>query len=101
MTALTFSTAGLPFPAISLLMLAYTNRFLALSGLARQLIAKHHERPSEELRAQVRNPSLRLNLLRHERTTAIRWGRFWPRTNPIPLAINARMPVPRGAPGRH
>ena len=34
---LTFNTPALLFPAISLLLLAYTNRFLALANLVRRL----------------------------------------------------------------
>ena len=40
MNTLALTTPGLLFPAISLLMLAYTNRFLGLAGVARELIAK-------------------------------------------------------------
>ena len=34
---ITFNTPALLFPAISLLLLAYTNRFLALANLVRRL----------------------------------------------------------------
>lgn len=34
---ITFNTPAVLFPAISLLMLAYTNRFLALANLIRKL----------------------------------------------------------------
>ena len=37
MTSLSLTTPTILFPAISLLMLAYTNRFLALSQLIRNL----------------------------------------------------------------
>ncbi|MEK9727776.1 MAG: DUF2721 domain-containing protein [Candidatus Margulisiibacteriota bacterium] len=43
---LSISTPAILFPAISLLMLAYTNRFLALSQLIRSL---HHDYLNQEL----------------------------------------------------
>ncbi len=60
------STPGLLFPAVSLLFLSYTNRFLALSGLVRSLYGQWEERGSEDkiLMAQIRNLSRRLTLIR-------------------------------------
>jgi hypothetical protein len=71
MTPLTYATPGLLFPAISLLMLAYTNRFLGLASLARQLIARHREEPHPRLRLQVENLRLRLALLRHTQALGV------------------------------
>lgn len=54
------------FPAITLLMLAYTNRFLALSTLIRNLHSKYkqgHEDP-ELLRGQIKNLKRRMRLIR-------------------------------------
>lgn len=62
---ITFNTAALLFPAISLIMLAYTNRFLALAALVRSLHAKyleHHK--SGVLHGQIRNLRYRLKLIR-------------------------------------
>lgn len=71
MTPLSYNTPGLLFPAISLLMLAYTNRFLGLASLARHLIARHRETPDARLRLQVDNLRLRLSLLRHSQALGV------------------------------
>lgn len=47
MTDLTLTTPALLFSAISLLLLAYTNRFLALAALVRNLHALYKEKPDE------------------------------------------------------
>ncbi|HEX9186528.1 MAG TPA: DUF2721 domain-containing protein, partial [Vicinamibacteria bacterium] len=52
------------FSAISLLMLAYTNRFLALAALVRRLHAVYKEKPDEVLFGQIRNLRTRLDLIR-------------------------------------
>lgn len=63
---ITYSTAALLFPAISLIMLAYTNRFLALAALVRNLHAKYLEHNKEGvLQGQIDNLRYRLKLLRH------------------------------------
>ncbi|XZF16306.1 DUF2721 domain-containing protein [Chitinophagaceae bacterium MMS25-I14] len=59
------TTPGLLFPAISLMMLAHTNRFLALAQLIRSL---HDKYKSDEVRqsvvAQIRNLRRRMKLIR-------------------------------------
>lgn len=65
MTDLTLTTPALLFSAISLLLLAYTNRFLALAALVRSLHAKYKENPDERLFGQIKNIRLRLSLIRH------------------------------------
>ncbi len=65
MTDLTLTTPALLFSAISLLLLAYTNRFLALAALVRSLHARYKENPDERLFGQIRNLRLRLSLIRH------------------------------------
>lgn len=65
MTDLTLTTPALLFSAISLLLLAYTNRFLALAALVRSLHAQYKERPDELLFGQIKNLKLRLSLIRH------------------------------------
>jgi len=63
---ITYNTAALLFPAISLIMLAYTNRFLALAALVRSLHAKYLEHNKEGvLQGQLGNLRYRLKLLRH------------------------------------
>ncbi|HEX9188690.1 MAG TPA: DUF2721 domain-containing protein, partial [Vicinamibacteria bacterium] len=61
---MTLATPALLFSAISLLMLAYTNRFLALAALVRRLHALYKEKPDEVLVGQIRNLRTRLDLIR-------------------------------------
>jgi hypothetical protein len=61
---MTLATPALLFSAISLLMLAYTNRFLALAALVRRLHALYKEKPDEVLFGQIRNLRTRLDLIR-------------------------------------
>jgi hypothetical protein len=62
--AITLATPALLFSAISLLMLAFTNRFLALAALVRSLHAAYKERPDEGLYGQIRNLRTRIHLIR-------------------------------------
>lgn len=69
---ITYSTAALLFPAISLIMLAYTNRFLALAALVRSLHAKYLEHNKAGiLHGQIGNLRYRLRLLRHMQTMGV------------------------------
>ena len=58
------STPALLFPAVSLLFLSYTNRFLHLSALIRSLHGDWLEKGDEILRAQINNLKRRLILIR-------------------------------------
>ncbi len=58
------STPALLFPAISLLFLSFTNRFLHLAALIRQLHADWLERQDETLMLQISNLRKRLTLIR-------------------------------------
>ncbi len=60
-----FTTPALLFPAISLLMLAYTNRFLALASIVRSLYASHQVSPSVIYVKQIRNMRRRIRLIRN------------------------------------
>ncbi|TGK22974.1 DUF2721 domain-containing protein [Leptospira stimsonii] len=71
MSPLSFNTPGLLFPAISLLMLAYTNRFLGLANLARQLIAKFQEKRDPDTLSQIQNLRFRLSLIRNTQSMGI------------------------------
>jgi hypothetical protein len=64
MEELTLTTPALLFSAISLIMLAYTNRFLAYAAVIRNLHAKFLERQEESLLRQIQNLKMRLNLTR-------------------------------------
>lgn len=61
------TTPALLFPAISLLLLAYTNRFLAVATLIRALHAKHKESPNHQphMSQQIKNLKLRLNFMKN------------------------------------
>ncbi len=58
------STPALLFPAISLLFLSYTNRFLHLAALIRQLHQDWVDRGGEHLKLQIDNLRVRLKLIR-------------------------------------
>ncbi|MFT6500866.1 MAG: hypothetical protein ACJASQ_000976 [Crocinitomicaceae bacterium] len=64
MEELTLTTPALLFSAISLIMLAYTNRFLAYASVIRNLHDKYLERQDDLLILQIKNLRLRLNLTR-------------------------------------
>jgi hypothetical protein len=59
------TTPAVLFPAISLLLLAYTNRFLALAALIRSLHDKHRAQPDELIVAQLGNLRHRVLLIRN------------------------------------
>lgn len=62
---LSITTPALLFPAISLLMLAYTNRFLGLANLIRSLHSQYNEQGNKEgVLRQIKNLRLRLRLIR-------------------------------------
>ncbi|QQR90989.1 MAG: DUF2721 domain-containing protein [Myxococcales bacterium] len=58
------TTPALLFPAISLLLLAYTNRFLALAALIRKLHDEYKKGGNQLLLAQIANLSARVRLIR-------------------------------------
>lgn len=64
MEELTLTTPALLFSAISLILLAYTNRFLSYAQLIRSLREQHRLQPSKVTRAQIDNLRLRLRLTR-------------------------------------
>jgi hypothetical protein len=61
---ISISTPALLFSAISLLLLAFTNRFLSLAGLVRELHSQYAAQGGDGLRAQLRNLRNRLRLIR-------------------------------------
>ena len=62
---ITLTTPALLFPAISLLLLAYTNRFLALAGLIRTLHKTYIQNKDNTLKAQIFNLKRRVNLIKN------------------------------------
>jgi hypothetical protein len=61
---LDLTTPALFFSAISLLLLAYTNRFLSLAHLVRNLHAQYKTEPSNSVLGQIKNLRKRLHLIR-------------------------------------
>jgi hypothetical protein len=60
------NTPALLFPAITLLLLAYTNRFLALANLVRKLHSEYKRgEPHPILLKQIRSLRGRINLVRY------------------------------------
>ncbi|TNE68582.1 DUF2721 domain-containing protein [bacterium] len=62
---ITITTPALLFPAISLLLLAYTNRFLTISNLIRTLHAKYKTDPAEQYLNQIKNLRIRVHLIKN------------------------------------
>jgi hypothetical protein len=62
---LSITTPTLLFSAISLLMLAYTNRFLAIAALVRQFVALYREKKEPSLLRQLDNFRVRLKLIKY------------------------------------
>jgi hypothetical protein len=58
------TTPALLFPAISLLLLAYTNRFLVLAQLIRQLHSSERDYFQEIVQRQIQNLRQRIALIR-------------------------------------
>ncbi len=61
---ITINTPALLFPAISLVMLAYTNRFMALSAVVRKLHDEYQLNTNKNLHMQIKNLQFRLKLVR-------------------------------------
>ena len=59
------TTPALLFPAISLLLLAYTNRFLTIATLIRSLHSRYKEEPDKLIWGQIKNLRLRVKLIRN------------------------------------
>jgi hypothetical protein len=60
---ITISTPALLFPAVSLLLLAYTNRFLAVASLIRLLSKQIQEKDNCKVTEQIKNLKNRLELI--------------------------------------
>ena len=58
------TTPALLFPAISLLLLAYTNRFLTLASLIRDLHARYKKEQDVLIIGQIANLRYRVHLIR-------------------------------------
>jgi hypothetical protein len=68
---LSLSIPALLFPAISLTMLAYNARYLAIAALIRQLHQKYQETGSTSIGIQVKQLRTRLSIIKNMQATAI------------------------------
>lgn len=73
MQQISINTPALLFPAITLMMLAYTNRFLALATLIRNLHGKYKQiqEDREIIKAQIANLNRRLVLVKQMQAAGI------------------------------
>jgi hypothetical protein len=62
---LSLATPALLFSAISLLLLAYTNRFLTIAQLVRSLHSKYKEKADVLILGQIKNLRTRIYLIRN------------------------------------
>ena len=67
----TLTTPALLFPAISLLLLAYTQRFLHLAALMRELHARYTDSPDVKVKGQILNLRYRLGIIRNEQVFGV------------------------------
>ncbi len=69
---ITFNTPALLFPAISLLLLAYTNRYLALANLIRKLHDEYMKGEKKtHLLNQIKILRIRINMVRQMQTLGV------------------------------
>lgn len=61
---MTITTPSLLFPAISLLLLAYTNRFVVLANVIRELSKRENASSQALVRRQIDNLRLRIQMIR-------------------------------------
>ncbi|MFM8742885.1 MAG: DUF2721 domain-containing protein [Cytophagales bacterium] len=61
---LTITTPALLFPTVSLILLAYTNRFLAVAAVIRKLAAQYKDDHNENIADQIKSLRLRVRLIR-------------------------------------
>lgn len=71
MTEITLTTPALLFPAISLLLLAYTNRFLAVASLIRRLHSEYKEHHDLLIVGQIKNLRKRVVLIKNMQALGI------------------------------
>ncbi len=64
-TELNLTTPALLFPAISLLLLAYTNRFVVLAKLARELDERYRTKPARRVMLQIKNLHRRIVIIQY------------------------------------
>lgn len=62
---LSIETPALLFSATSLILLAYTNRFLTIAQIVRGLKKNYEENENKHILLEIKNLSLRITLIRH------------------------------------
>ena len=62
---LNLETPALLFSATSLILLAYTNRFLTIAQIVRSLKSSYDEQHNKTIYLQIKNLNLRLTLIRY------------------------------------
>ncbi|MCW4470545.1 DUF2721 domain-containing protein [Flavobacterium sp. MFBS3-15] len=62
---LPIETPALLFSATSLILLAYTNRFLTIATIVRGLKVSYQQNQNKSILVEIKNLSLRLTLIRH------------------------------------
>lgn len=68
---ITLTTPALLFPAVSLLLLAYTNRFLALASLIRNLHTRYNDSQDPRTKVQIDTLRKRVALIKQMQFTGI------------------------------
>ncbi len=64
-------TPALLFSTVSLLMIAFTNRFMSMASLIRGLHEKFQQNPAESILKQIQNLRLRMTLIQYMQIIAI------------------------------
>lgn len=62
---LPIETPALLFSATSLILLAYTNRFLTIASIVRSLKVSYEQKQTKSILIEIKNLNLRLTLIRH------------------------------------
>ena len=65
MPEISLTTPALLFPAVSLLLVAYTNRFNAISSRIRAMSAAYKATPSDSLMAQIQSLRKRVKIIQY------------------------------------
>lgn len=68
---LTITTPAMMFPAISLLLLAYTNRYLTIANRVRSLFDSYQSQPDDIILRQIKSLRSRLNLIRWTQVSGV------------------------------
>ena len=99
---ITITTPAVFFPAVSLLLLAYTNRFLALASVIRKLHADYKASPHPSYLGQIASLRWRIRLVRNMQfcgvlslllCTICMFLLFWDQTMPAEIVFSAAMLV--------